>query len=114
MCAGCGRGGWAYTWEDDHRAVRDIRKARLTLNEVARLESVRKAFARGEAGVLDHKVLRKGIEELRVDGENRILRLYFGRREETSVLVAVHVQVKKKNNDRAAVDLAITRWNEQS
>lgn len=71
-------------------------------------------FAAGRTGPKDHKRLRDGVEELRLAGDRRAIRLYFGRCDDDDgfVLVAVHIQVKKVDNDRRAVDLAVRRWRD--
>lgn len=96
-------------WHRPTQFSRELRKLGLQTTELAKVAVVMDRFAKGKAMANDHKVLRDGVEELRIDGHRRIVRLYFARIGGGLVLLCLHVQIKKKDLDRDAVSLAVTR-----
>ena len=116
MCKKCTHEGGAaegYAWTEEmlKEVQRDIRKCRLTPEELSRIEGVMGMFVTGGLGVRDHDELPgRTIEELRISGDHRIIRVYFGRDDGALELLAVHVQIKKKNRDNTALNLAEKRW----
>lgn len=98
-----------YTWRRPVQFTRELKKLGLKVDEATKLTRLMSRFAKGEVLPNDHKVLRDGVEELRMNGDRRIVRLYFSRLDGELVLLALHVHVKKKKNDRDAVDLAVER-----
>lgn len=102
-------------WRRPPKVVDEIRKAKLTQDEATRLADLMSRFGSGRTLRKDHKRLRDGVEELRLDGDRRIFRLYFGRIENGLVLLALHFKAKKKDNDRDAIDVAadrLKRWRD--
>lgn len=96
-------------WKYPKAVLRELRKMKLIPNEVARMAAVMDRFAKDEAQPKDHKELRDGVEELRISGDRRTIRLYFAKVDEGLVLLCLHVHFKKKDLDRDAVDLAADR-----
>lgn len=97
-----------------HTVTAEIRKAGLTPEEATRLSNLMGRFSTGGTLPKDHKRLRDGVQELRLDGHHRIFRLYFGRIESGLVLLALHFN-NKKGSDRPAIDLAaerLKRWRD--
>lgn len=92
--------------------LREIKKAGLTPWEVGRLEELmdRVACCRTLPG--DVNPLRDGVLETRLDGDRRIFRLAYAEVNGGLVLLALHFFPKKKERERAAVDLAISRLKE--
>ena len=104
-------------WRSPRQVSNEITKAKLTNDEVTRLIHLMRRHASGGTFRADHKRLRDGVEELRLSGQRRTFRLYFARIDEGLVLLALHFNIKKKNNDRDAIDLAaerLKRWRDQS
>jgi putative component of toxin-antitoxin plasmid stabilization module len=102
-------------WRRPPQAINEIRKAGLTNDEGTRLADLMRRHASGRTLRADHKRLRDGVEELRLRGERRTFRLYFARIDEGLVLLALHFNIKKKNNDSDAIDLAadrLKRWRD--
>lgn len=111
------RGGPEATahWRRPPQVLNEIKKANLTTDEVTRLADLMGRFASGRTFRKDHKRLRDGVEELRLDGDHRIFRLYFGRIENGMVLLTLHFNSKKKKRDDDAIDLAadrLKRWRD--
>jgi len=96
-------------WKTPQQVINEILKAKLTIDEKVRLTDLMDRHASGRTLQADHKRLRDGVEELRLRGERRIFRLYCARVEGGLVLLALHFNCKKKNNDKDAIDLAVNR-----
>ena len=96
-------------WRLPHQFKRELSKLGLDRVEAATVSKVMDRFREGKTQPKDHKVLRDGVEELRIRGNRRIIRLYFGRIDNNLVLLCLHIHIKKKNNDKDAVDLAVDR-----
>lgn len=113
MTAGEPAGKPVARWIRPSQVVKELRGLGLSRDEAARLGVVMDRVARGEAMPADLTKLKgrpaRGIEEVRVRINRRIARLYFARPDGDLVLLALHVHIKKTNNDRPAVDLAIER-----
>lgn len=89
---------------------KDLRRARLTKWEAGRVDFVMTRVADGEARIgKDCKPLRDGVSECLIDGHDRTFRLMFAEVDGGLVLLALHFISKKKQNDRDAVGLAISR-----
>jgi putative component of toxin-antitoxin plasmid stabilization module len=100
-------------WRWPPRVIGEIKKAKLTMDEATRLTDLMNRFRSDGTFPKDHKRLRDGVEELRLSGDRRDFRLYFGRVENDLVLLMLHFKAKKKNNDSDAIDLAshrLKRW----
>jgi putative component of toxin-antitoxin plasmid stabilization module len=100
-------------WRRPPKVIGEIKKAKLTSDEATRLADLMARFRSGGTFPKDHKRLRDGVEELRLSGDRRDFRLYFGRVENDLVLLMLHFKTKKKNNDSDAIDLAsnrLKRW----
>lgn len=94
---------------------KEITDAKLPLAELARLQALMERYKQGHARRNDWKYLRDGVYELRLRGDSRIFRLYFaheGGDGSQLMLLALHFAGKKKQNDRAAVTLAVDRLRE--
>lgn len=96
-------------WERPQQVMKELKKLDIARDEAATLARVMERFAGGKALKRDHKRLRDGVEELRIDGNRRTFRLHFTRIDGGLVLLCLHAQSKKKDNDREAVDLAVQR-----
>jgi putative component of toxin-antitoxin plasmid stabilization module len=97
-------------WETPAQFMKELKKLGLKVDEAASLARVMDRFAGGRTFRRDHKVLRDGVEELRIDGDRRTFRVYFTRVGDGElVLLCLHAHSKKKDNDRDAVDLALQR-----
>lgn len=104
-------------WRWPKQVIAEIRKAKLTVDEVTRLTELMSRFRSDRTLPKDHKRLRDGVEELRLFGDRRDFRLYFGRIEGGLVLLLLHFNAKKKDNDGDAIDLAadrLKRWRDQA
>lgn len=99
-------------WSVPDKVQHEIDKLKLSPTEKARLRALMRRFAEGSVLPNDHSHLRQGVEELRLDGNHRIFRLYFGRPGDGLILLALHFQSKKRTRDRRAVDLAVKRLQE--
>lgn len=97
------------SWQRPEKVIKEIRKAGLTQDEATRLANLMQRFLEGRTFPKDHKVLREDVEELRLDGDRRIFRLYFSKTHEGFVLLALHFNGKKKDRDNDAVNLAAKR-----
>jgi putative component of toxin-antitoxin plasmid stabilization module len=96
-------------WVRPDPVIKELLKLKLSASEAAKLATVMSRIAAGEIQARDLKPLRDGVEEVRVRVPRGALRLYFTRLDHDVVLLALHVHFKKKDNDRDAVDLAVTR-----
>lgn len=89
---------------------RELRKVRLTGWEAGRLDDTMKRIAEGAGRPgIDFKPLRDGVLECLVDGQRRTFRLFYAELADRPVLLALHFISKKKQVDRDAIDLAVTR-----
>lgn len=98
-----------HTWLRPEEFKRELKKLGMLATEAAKLVTVMDRFAKGVCYPNDHKRLRDGVEELRVKGQRRQIRLYFGRVDEGLVLLCLHVNFKKRQRDGHAIDLAVDR-----
>lgn len=96
-------------WNRPSQFMKELKKLDLSRDEAATITRVMARYAEGRALRRDHKDLRDGVQELRIEGNRRTFRIYFTRIDEGLVLLCLHVHAKKKNNDRDAVDLAVAR-----
>jgi putative component of toxin-antitoxin plasmid stabilization module len=96
-------------WITPSKVAAEIKKTHLTRDEAAKLVELMARFREGRTLPRDHKPLRDGVEELRLSGQRRTFRLYFGRLDDGLVLLALRFNIKKKQNDRLGVDLAAVR-----
>ena len=102
-------------WQRPSKVIDEIKRTNLTPDEATRLANLMDRFASGRTFRKDHCRLRDGVEELRLDGNHRIFRLYFGRIDSGLVLLMLHFKAKKKDNDRVAIDKAadrLKRWRD--
>lgn len=81
----------------------------MSRHEAGRLKDLMDRYLEGRSLSADHKKLRDGVHELRLDGDGRIFRLYFAHEAGGDVLLALHFAGKKAQRDPAAIDLAIAR-----
>lgn len=100
-----------YTAPGGGRPVeRDLQKAGLSKWEAGRLAELMDRVRDGRARPgTDFKPLRDDVRECRLTGHNRIFRLMYAEVEGGLVLLALHFIVKKKRNDRDAVEVAVLR-----
>jgi putative component of toxin-antitoxin plasmid stabilization module len=96
-------------WDRPSQFLKELRKLNLSRDEAATVTRVMARYAEGRALRRDHKILRGGVEELRIEGNRRTFRVYFTKVEDGLVLLCLHAHAKKKDNDRDAVDLAVER-----
>jgi hypothetical protein len=92
--------------------IKDIKNAKLTLWEAARLEDLMERAADDRLFRHDITPLRDGVNELRLDGDHRIFRLAYAEVNVGAVLLALHFFPKKKMRDGHAVNLAVKRFEE--
>lgn len=97
-------------WILPDRVKKEMRNLGLRADEAARVSKLMSRYAAGEVtSTKDVKYLRDDVYELRQDLAHRTVRLYFARLDGQAVLLGLHIHVKKKNNDRDAVNKAIER-----
>lgn len=100
----------APTWVLPKQFTKEIRQLGLSVGESTRLAQLMEDHRLDRTGPKDHKKLDRGVEELRLAGDRRAIRIYFGRVDnETVLLVAVHAKQKQRDNDRTGKDLAARR-----
>lgn len=88
---------------------KEIEKAKLSQHELGRLEALLDRVAEGRTLPREIKPLRDGVSEFKLDLDHRTCRLLFAEVDDGLVLLALHFFIKKKQNDRTAVDLAVDR-----
>jgi len=96
-------------WRTQAAYLKEVTKLKLSVGESERVTAVMTRYARGRAMPGDHKLLRDGVEELKVSGDHRTFRVYFGRVEGGLVLLCLHFKSKKKQRDDEAIDLSALR-----
>lgn len=89
--------------------MKEVKKLKLSKLETVRVTAVMARYAQGREMRQDHTALRDGVEELRVDGDHRTFRVYFGRVDDGLVLLCLHFKSKKKQRDDVAINLAALR-----
>lgn len=92
--------------------LKEIKKCGFSKRELADLQVLMDRHSAGRTLRHDYKPLRDGVHELRLSGNNRIFRLYFGNADDGLVLLALHFAPKKKQKDDDAIDLAVRRLKE--
>lgn len=107
--AGAGRWAVIPTWRTEAAYLKDMQRLKLSKPEFLRVTTVMTRYAQGRAMPRDHGYLRDGVEELRVSGDRRTFRIYFGRVEGGLVLLCLNFTSKKKQRDDVAIDLAAQR-----
>lgn len=91
--------------------VQEIRKARMSLQAVAKLERAMKRLEDGQARAFEHERLRNDIHELRVNIDKRWYRVFYA--VEGQSFVALGLLVKKQNKvDKRSIDTAERRLKE--
>lgn len=91
--------------------VQEIRKARMSLQAVAKLERAMKRLEDGQARAFEHERLRNDIHELRVNIDKRWYRVFYA--VEGQLFVALGLLVKKQNKvDKRSIDTAERRLKE--
>lgn len=97
-------------WELPRQVKKERDRLRLTRPDLARVAQAMHDYKTGKAVPgKDVKPLRDGVLELLVSTGGLAIRLYFARIEEDAIILGLHIQSKKKDNDRRAVDLAASR-----
>lgn len=96
-------------WHRLRQFEKETAKLKLAKGEVVRVQAIMSRYAEGRAFPKDHKVLRDGVEELKIAGYDRTFRVHFGRVDDELVLLCLHFSSKKTQVDAKAIDLAAAR-----
>ncbi|MBB6171544.1 phage-related protein [Nocardiopsis mwathae] len=90
----------------------DIKRARLSRSELARLELLLQRIAERSTYPRDVKALRDGVFEGRPDGDHRIFRVVYAEVACGVVLLALHFFEKRRQTEPKAIQLALDRLSD--
>ena len=104
---------WVYAASNSGQeyVLREIKKAKASVDAAAKLENAMRRLENGDAKPQEYDVVRNGVSELRVNADKRWYRLLYGR--DGDNFVALSFLVKKQNKlDPNAIDTAENRLKE--